>query len=666
MSALPRRLSLTGKVALLSLVAIVVLGFALTRMLQRQVLSNELSSAADSAQLIARLGIQPRLTPQDLRQGMSAQAVSALDTQLQARSRTRDLARIKIWNTKDKIIYSDDHALIGRTLPGDDDLREALEGEPQAAEVVTPSPHTETASEVGLGRLVEVYVPLRFSDSGSPAGVFEIYLSYKPIATAVSHSERMIAFVIFTGLALLWALLYRIVAAATKRLRRQAEENDNLARYDQLTGLPNRTLFIERTTQALQADWASREDGMTAVLLLDIDGFKEINDTLGSRIGDVVLAEIARRLDACVQPSGLAARLGSDEYALLCPKVADVTGALEIAAAVHASLEPPVAFDDVALNVDASIGIALAPEHADDVDALLQRADLALERAMSHRSRVELYSADYEDFDTTKLTLLGQVRGALERKEFVLHYQPKADLESGRVTGVEALLRWHHPERGMLAPMQFISMIEQTSLVGPVSAYVIDEALEQSMRWHRDGIELEISVNLSARNLLDRDLPSQVQRSLRRHGVAPGMLTVEVTETATMVNTERSVAVLEALKALGVGISIDDFGTGHASIAYLTKLPANELKIDRSFIANICHSSRDEAIVRSTIDLAKHLDMEVVAEGIETDCVREHLLTLGCHTGQGYLLSRPLSAADLQAWISSREAERTVPAAQPF
>lgn len=652
------RLTLTQRVAVLSLVPIVVLGFVLSSVIEREVVDHSLASASQSARLIANIGIQPRLTAQEIRRGLTATEVEQLDGQLRARSTTENLARIKIWNIGHTVVYSDDHRLIGRTFPGGDDLEEALEGKSQAAQVTTPTRHGETASEAGLGELVEVYVPLRFAASKSPAGAFEIYLSYKPIAAAIAHDKRVIVAVVAIGLALLWLILFRIVAQASRRLRRQSLDNDRLARYDPLTGLPNRTLFRERVEAALRRP---DHNGRLAVLLIDLDGFTEINSTLGNATGDEVLRAVAWRLQDKLAEQTLIARIGGDEYAVLCPNADGVSGALATAARLQASMESPIVIDGIALNIDASIGLAVADDEENPLERLLQHADAALARARSQRSHVEVYSARHDSFDPARLLLLGQVHLALERDEFELHYQPKIDLRSKRVCGVEALLRWRHPEHGLLMPLSFVPLIEQTALVDAVTERVIELALSQMVRWREQGLELDMSVNLSARNLLDLGLPDRVQTLLREHWIEPERLTVEVTESATMADGERAIEVLAALRERRVKVSIDDFGTGNASIAYLTQLPATEIKIDKAFITNLCEDVRAEAIASSTVDLARHLGLQVVAEGIETAAVMERLVELDCDTGQGYLISRPLNGEDLLEWLMS--AGRMMPVA---
>jgi diguanylate cyclase (GGDEF)-like protein len=645
------RLSLTQRVALSSLVPMVVLGVVLTTVIERQVETHSVADASQSARLIANIGIQPRLTPREVRDGLSPAEIRALDDQLRDRSATENLARIKIWNADHVVVYSDDHRLIGRRFEDVEDLEAALHDRPGSAEVVKPERGTETASEVGLGELVEVYVPLRFATGGPPVGVFEIYLSYKPIAAAIAHDKRVIALVVAIGLALLWAVLFRIVATASTRLRRQARENDLLARYDQLTGLPNRTLFRERVEQAL-AQASPRRRGEVAVLLIDLDGFTEINNALGYATGDDVLRETGRRFRDRLGEEASIARIGGDEYAVLCPHADGVAGALRTAAGIQASMDPPIVVDGVALNVDVSIGLATPLGEQDGLDELLQHADAALARARSRHSRVEVFSVELDRFDPERLRLLGQVRRALECGEFELHYQPKVELRGRRVCGVEALMRWRHPEQGLLMPATFIPLVEQTALIGPLTLHLLDTALAQMVRWRRAGVDLNVAVNLSARNLLDLDLPSQVAAALHRHGIPAQRLTLEVTESAAMLDPTRATEVLCALRESGVSVSIDDFGTGNASIGYLSSLPADELKVDRSLASRVCEDEHTASIVRSIVDLARHLDLRVVAEGIETEAVMERLGELGCDVAQGYLIARPMPEPALVQWLT--------------
>ena len=646
-----RRLSLTRQVALLSLLPMLALGLILARVLQTQIVDRALSDATRSARIIAAVGVQPKLTPQNLAHGLAPGEVAALDRELSAPAVGRDLARIKVWNARDTVVYSEDHSLIGRMLAPSDDLEAALRGHPQKAQLVDPSTGSETASEVGLGELIEVYVPLRFgAAAGPPDGAFEIYLSYRPVAAAVARDKRTIALLVAIGLALLWAILYRIVARASRRLRRQSEENYELARHDQLTGLPNRTLFTEEVARAVGR--ARKSGDAVAVLLIDLERFSAINNTLGDASGDAVLREVARRLRDNF-PGTLAARVGGDEYGLLLARGASTAAARTLAERVLAGLESPVQLKTVTLDVEASIGLAVLGEHADDPGVLIRRADLALAHARSHGSRVEIYSPRLERSDEQRLRLLGQVRAGLAAGEFVLHYQPKVDLRDRRITGVEALVRWNHPKLGLLGPDRFIELIEQTSLIGPLTAEVIEQALRQIVAWRRRGIALEVAVNLSARNLLDTSLPERIGALLAEHGVPSSQLVVEVTESAAMSDPDRGIRVLEALRRLGVGVAIDDFGTGNASFEYLADLPATELKIDRTFVTDIADRDRDRAIVRSTIDLARNLGLTVVAEGIEREETLECLIAEGCRLGQGYLFSRPLPAEELTPMLSA-------------
>jgi diguanylate cyclase (GGDEF)-like protein len=415
-------------------------------------------------------------------------------------------------------------------------------------------------------------------------------------------------------------------------------------RYDRLTGLANRAFFIEQAALALHDDPSA-----LAVLVIGIDRFKEINDSLGYRTGDRVLCEVASRVGSQLSDDTLVARLGGDEYAIMSKYASGASAALDAAHRVRSSLESPVMLDGVALNVEVSIGIAIVGEHGTDIYDLLRHADVALARAKAHRGGVEIYAPEHDTFDPARLRLLGEIRPALERDEFILHYQPKIDLQTRRITGVEALVRWEHPELGVVPPLDFIPLVERTALIDALTLHIIDKALRQLASWTRLGLQLQMAVNLSASNLLEPELPEQIRSLIRHHDVPSERLMIEVTESAAMTDPERASQVLTGLRAQGIGVSIDDFGTGNASLAYLARIPATELKIDRSFISRACEDPRADAIVRASSDLARHFGFVVVAEGIETDATMEHLIRMGCALGQGYRISRPLPPEEITA-----------------
>jgi diguanylate cyclase (GGDEF)-like protein len=439
------------------------------------------------------------------------------------------------------------------------------------------------------------------------------------------------------------------VSRASRTLRRQAEENEYQALHDTLTSLPNRTLFRDRIEQAILQ--ARREDSRFSLLIMDLDRFKEINDTLGHRNGDLILQAIGPRLRGVLRDVDSIARFGGDEFAVLLPGAASADAAIRVAEKIAAALSKPFMLKGLTLDVEASIGISLYPDHGNDVDTLIQRADVAMYMAKEAHAGFEVYAADRDQYTPKRLALLGELRRALENKELVLFYQPKADIQTGKVTDVEALLRWQHPEHGLTFPDDFIPLAEHTGLIRPLTLYVLNEALKQCYEWQQQGIELGVAVNLSARNLLDSELPSDVARLLETWGVEPRLLKLEITENTIMVDPPKALEVLTKLRELGVGLSIDDFGTGYSSLSYLRKLPVDELKIDRSFVMNMPQSENDQQIVRSTIDLSRNLGLKVVAEGVETKDIWRDLASLGCDVAQGYYLTRPIPPQELVEWL---------------
>jgi len=390
-------------------------------------------------------------------------------------------------------------------------------------------------------------------------------------------------------------------------------------------------------------------------MIVDIDRFKEVNDTLGHHSGDLMLQEIARRLRAAVRDSDTVARLGGDEFAVLLPNVADAAAAESVATMLGKVIAAPIVVEGLSLENEASIGITLFPDHGDDLVGLLQRADVAMYTAKSDAVAHSLYGSERDEYSPERLALVGELRRAIEQDELVLHFQPKVDLVSGAVVGVEALVRWQHPERGLLPPGEFIPVAEHTSLIRPLTLHVIDRALAQCRRWENEGHTLSVAVNISARNLLDAEFADSVSATLNRWGMYPGRLELEITETALMENHVRSVEMLRELAGLGVALAIDDFGVGYSSLSYLKGLPISVLKIDRSFVIAMCSDTADAMIVRSTVDLGRNLGFQVVAEGIEDEEALEALRSLGCGLGQGFHISPPLPAEELITWLDEAD-----------
>jgi len=389
---------------------------------------------------------------------------------------------------------------------------------------------------------------------------------------------------------------------------------------------------------------------------MDLDRFKEVNDTLGHHSGDQLLRAAAGRIRRAVRESDVVARVGGDEFAVVLPGASRAMAG-EVADRIRETLEEEFTVSGATVDIDASIGIAIHPDHATDVDTLLQRADLAMYKAKDTHIGHTFYSEELDQGHPSQLSMVGELRRAIEREELVLHYQPKASLGNGAITHVEALVRWQRPEHGMVPPDEFIPLAEHTGLIKQLSAYVLDVALRQLRAWLDLGLDLGVAVNLSARNLLEPDLPDQIAELLLRRGVEASRLVLEITESTIMADPARALSVLSRLSEMGIRLSIDDFGVGYSSLSYLKRLPVDELKIDRSFVAHMDSDEDDAFIVRSTIDLGRNLGLSVVAEGVETEAVWDELGELGCDYAQGWYLGRPMPAADLVDWLRATAAQ---------
>jgi diguanylate cyclase (GGDEF)-like protein len=422
--------------------------------------------------------------------------------------------------------------------------------------------------------------------------------------------------------------------------------------HDSLTGLANRTTYQARLRAAL----AHSNGAPLAVLLMDLDRFKDVNDTLGHHHGDLLIREVAGRLHSAAPSTATVARLGGDEFAILLPGT-DHEAAGEAAQRMWDAVARPCCLDGVDLDVEASIGIAVAPEHGDDGTALLKRSDMAMYAAKRGRTRIEFYDADRDEYSPRRLALASQVRAAIENGQMELHYQPQIDLSSGRIVAVEALCRWRHPDYGLVPPDEFIGLAEQSGAIATLTHWVLETAVAQLVQWRNAGHQIDVAVNISMRNLIDNSMGNHVEQLMRAYHLEPGDLILEVTESQVMADPERTLPILNRLAEIGARLSIDDFGTGYSSLAYLKQLPVSEVKVDRSFVAGLAVDHQDVAIVRAIVDLAGSLGMRVVAEGVENQPTMQRLAALGCDRVQGFLFSRPLPVDELLTWMDDHKAE---------
>ena len=444
------------------------------------------------------------------------------------------------------------------------------------------------------------------------------------------------------------------VYAAGRDVSREKEEEKALvwqAHHDALTNLPNRNLLEDRLNQALAV--AARRNKQLAVLFIDLDKFKPINDTLGHAAGDALLREIASRLKGVLRTEDTIARLGGDEFVALLPDVSGPQDAFNVAQKLQNRISQPLRLMQHDICVTASIGIALFPADGATGDALIRSADAAMYRAKKEHSHIALYDENVSNDALEKLVMQSRLRQALDREEMRLHYQPQISLSNGEMLGVEALMRWQRADMGHVSPATFIPLAEETGLIVPLGTWAVHEACRQAVDWERAGYPIRVSVNLASAQLREADFPDMLGSYLSKVGLSPRHMDLELTESTFIYQEPTALATLTRLKEIGVSLSVDDFGTGYSSLAYLRRFPVDCVKIDRAFIANLETSPADEAVVRAVIDLSHTLGLKVTAEGVETANQREILCGLGCDTMQGYLFSAPVPPRDIMALIAS-------------
>ena len=500
--------------------------------------------------------------------------------------------------------------------------------------------------ETDRGQVLEVTVPVIYGDRLSGVyGFAQVSIPWEETANLLWRSVITVAAVIAIIALLAWLLLFRTMHRASSTLRTQAEENERLALHDALTGLPNRRLLQDRLDRAIAS--SERSGKNLALMILDVDRFKEVNDTLGHDRGDALLKQVALRLADVVREADTVARLGGDEFAVLAPDVGSQLDAERLAGRVHSAFDEAFQVGDLHLHVESSIGVALLPDHADNATELLQRADTAMYAAKSTHLGALLYRPGDGGNSAERLQLLSDLRNALGTDQLSIHYQPKVDLTNAQVIGTEALLRWNHPERGNIPPNDFIPLAENTGLIQGLTRYVLEMVCSQMSEWDRVGAEfahLPVAINLSARNLLEPNFDEFLEDILASHLIEPERIELEVTESALIEDPVRSHQMMHKIAGLGVTLAVDDFGTGYTSMSQLEQMPLSTLKIDRSFTQRLADDPGGATLVKAMVDLAHEFGLEVVAEGVEDAEVTARLLELGCDVGQGYLWSRPVAS----------------------
>lgn len=621
--------SLFAMYAAASLVPLALLGVVLVRGYEEQGLERGRDQGRAQAAVIEEMAIAPALSGADLSVGLNAAVRERLQSATDLAIFNGSVSRLQVLSLTGIVLFSDDGSVLNAHPATDPAFQAAAAGRTDVRILM---------EESSSSRAIRVLQPVIASSDGHATGVLEVHLPYDAIAAKVQADTGRTITRLALGLVGLYAVLALISWWTTRALRRHAADHEHQALHDPLTGLPNRELFRRKTEEALAR---GRRGEHGAVVLLDLDHFKEVNDTLGHHAGDELLRIVGRRLAESLRTDDTVARLGGDEFGLVLPRADGRDETVALLTRIRSELAEEVVLYGVPISVEASFGVCFYPSDADTVEGLLQGSDAAMYQGKHGSTGVVVYGPATPQHTTHMLVIQRELRGALERDELVLHYQPMVELSTGRVGCVEALVRWQHPEHGLLMPLDFLPVAERSELIEPLTIWVLRRALADHTAWTAAGHDWAVAVNVSARNLRSLSFADTVRAILQEAGVPPERLHLEVTETALAFDTEVAGQVVGALARQGISMSIDDFGIGYTSLSQLRTLQVSEVKIDRTFISGLPGNEQDQVIVRSVIGLGHSLGCRVTAEGVESQDVADWLVEAGCDHAQGYLWMRP-------------------------
>jgi diguanylate cyclase (GGDEF)-like protein len=639
--------------ALVMLAAVLVIGLVLGLSFRGVASQRGLAEGRSEALLMSQTAIGPIFDGRPLSQGLSASEFKDMSRLVKTSIRSKDVLRLRLRDLTGRVVFSNDGT--GLHQPANNDNRDEI-ARAAAGSIVARLTTLDADNPTGPRgpAVVEVYMPLVAGLSNHRVGVLEVYLPYAPIRSDVQAGLSRLYRYLAMGLGGLYLLLFAISSIVGRRLRRQVKITAYVGEHDVLTDLPNRALFL-RQAEAIFSQ--GRQTGKrTIIAIVDLDRFKEINDTLGHANGDALLVSLSAAMRSYLPSSCALARLGGDEFGVVFTE--DV-GVESLLSGLRDTIAAEILVSSIPISVESSVGYAVSPDDGEGVNDTIPLAEIAMYAAKERHSGFTRYDSEQNRFVASDLALMAELRQAIDNDELVLHYQPQISIDSSEVEAVEALVRWNHPTEGLLYPDRFISLAEKTDLIDRLTDWVMHRALSDAPRLLSNNGALRVSVNTSARNLSKAGFASRVIGILEASHVSPQRLIIEVTETALMSDPVRAAALAE-LSAAGVHLSIDDFGVGQTSLSYLSSLPIAEIKIDRMFITDMNLDFGHAAIVRSIIDLAHNLGFRVVGEGVEDKSVFDMLAFEGCDVAQGYLFARPMTMERLNDWFAERRLPQLV------